>query len=139
MLSSKIRTTVIALVATSGFAAASMVPAVSQASKNTGAYGKSVEANTCHYFLGQFNEALAKLRQDQQSGASDAVIKQDREAANGMLGVGWEEGCAWASRVRSPESPTSGLVPPVGGITASPESAVPPVRGVQATSLAPAR
>jgi hypothetical protein len=133
MLTTRIRTTIIALVASSGFAAASMVPAVSQASKNTGAYSKSVEAmkgNACHFLLEQFNESLFKLRQDEKSGASDAQIKQDRDGANGMLGEGFVEGCAWALEV-PPVSPTSGIVAPVGAIQASPET-VTPVRSATA-------
>ena len=128
MLTTKIRTAIIAVVAISGFAAASVVPAVSQATKNTGAYSKSVEAmkgNDCHFLLEAFNESLFKLRLDEKNGASDAQIKLDRLGANGMLGEGWREGCAWAREV-PPVSPTSGIVaPPVGAIQASTESVTP--------------
>jgi hypothetical protein len=143
MLSMKIRTSIIALVATFSFTAASVLPAVSQATKNTGAYSKSVEAlkgNNCHFLLEMFNESLFNLRVHEKSGASDAQIKLDRLAANGMLGEGWREGCAWAREV-PPLSPTAGIVAPVAGagIAAAPEGTPRPLQAVQPIAPVPAR
>jgi hypothetical protein len=138
MLSTKIRTTIIALVATSSFAAASIVPAVSQAAKNTGAYSKSAEstkAAMCHMITEYFNEALQDLAKAHASG-DQAAINKARENVNADYLEGYENGCAWATRVTSPSSPTSGIVAPVE-VQAAPEGALPPVQGVQPTSVAP--
>jgi hypothetical protein len=145
MLRSQIRTSIVALVATSSFAAMSVVPTVSQASKNTGAYSKSAEATKkrdqaimCQSALDSLNADLQALANAHASG-DQAAINKAREEANSDYLWGYEGGCAWASHMLPPESPTSGLAPPAGGITASPEATLPPVMAVQATSLAPAR
>src|ERR1700730_123890 len=143
MISMKIRTSIIALVATFSFTAASVLPAASQATKNTGAYSKSVEAmkkDQCHFLLEQFNESLFNLRVHEKSGASDAQIKLDRLAANRMLGEGWQEGGAWA-RAEPPVSRTAGIVAPVAGagVAAAPEGTPRPLQGVQPIAPVAAR
>jgi hypothetical protein len=144
MLSTRLRTTIIALVASLSFTAASVVPSISQASKNTGAYSKSSEAKKaqeqawlCHQMLGMMNEDLQALG-NAHAAEDQAAINDAREKVNGDYLMGYENGCAWASRLQPPESPTSGLVPPVEAIKASPEGTLPPVQGVQPASPAPA-
>jgi hypothetical protein len=144
MLSTKTRTSIIALVA--AFSVATAVgPSVSQATRNTGAYSKSAEAKEkqeqafwCHQMLGMFNEDLQTLGNAHASG-DQAAINQARKEVNADYQMGYDAGCAWASRVRPPESPTSGLVPPVGGIMAPPEGGPSPlVRGTTASTPSPA-
>jgi hypothetical protein len=78
MLSSKIRTTTtIALVAASGFAFASIVPAASQAAPNTGAFAKSSEGFKYPYGV---CVALSKEASREEGRAAQAI-------ATGQLGT----------------------------------------------------
>jgi len=118
MLTTKVRTTIIALLATFSFTAASVIPAVSQASKNTGAYKKSAEAQKKKQEL-----CLASQQTwlDALEGYEAAEVGSKRamelaEIADNMRALGKLEGCAWAGRVRPLQSPTSGIAAPVGAI-----------------------
>jgi len=75
---------------------ASTLPAL--ASKNTGAFQQSIEAN---HFLQQ---ACTDYKTIFQSNLMDmnaapkgsAAYKKAREAANDILGTAWQAGCSWA-------------------------------------------
>jgi hypothetical protein len=134
MLTPKLRTTMIALVATVGVTAASVIPAVSQASKNTGAYSKSAEAQKKKQ-----EHCLASQQAwlDAVEGYNAAEVGSQRatelaDVADSMRAFGKAEGCAWAGRVQPLQSPRTGVLAPVGPIQAAPET-VTPVRTVTAT------
>ena len=102
MLSSKIRTTVIALVAASGFAAASVVPAVSQASRKNPdrsaqtkqAASKGVVGGVCAEALGALNEALWNLEKAHKEGNAKE-IEQQQYNANTDYKMAFDMGCAF--------------------------------------------
>jgi hypothetical protein len=137
MLSSKIRTTIIALVTASCFAAASVVPAVSQASRNTGAYSKSSEAYKKaqqEEFCGQ----LSTIWNDVDDMYVGALAKKETERAaairanlNEIGKLARKSGCGWGQEV-APESPTALAETPVGATQGS-EAALPPVQSIAAT------
>jgi hypothetical protein len=127
MLSTKLRTTIIAIVAAFSFAAASVAPAVSQASKNTGAYSKSSEAKAQKQ-LESFCGDLQGIAQGQIGYAVAAELEGDALSAayhyndaNETIETAKGLGCSWASRVQLPlkGSPISGLRTPVQSITAT--------------------
>jgi hypothetical protein len=102
MLSSKIRTTVIALVAASGFAAASVVPAVSQAARKDPyrsaqakqAASKQVVGGLCSETVESLNENLRNLDKAHKEGNTKAMEKF-RENANADYKFGYELGCGF--------------------------------------------
>ena len=104
MLSTKIRTTIIALVAASSFAATSVVPAVSQAKPINPYRGattklavkKQVVGGVCGDLAQRYKESVRQL--ETAHNEEDATgIKQEREKANEYLGAGYELGCAFAA------------------------------------------
>jgi hypothetical protein len=136
MLSRKIRTTIIAL-AVSSFAAASLLPAVSQASRNTGAYSKSSEAYKKaqqEEFCGQ----LSTIWNDVDDMYVSALSKKESERAaaiaanlNEISKLARKSGCGWGQEV-APESPTALAETPVGA-TQGAEAALPPVQSITVT------
>jgi hypothetical protein len=133
----KTRTTIIALVAASSFAGASVVPAVSQASKNTGAYSKSSEA----YKKAQQEEFCGNLSTiwndvDAMYVGALAAKETERAAAiranlNEIGKLARKSGCGWGQEV-APESPTPLAETPVGA-TQGAEAALPPVQSITVT------
>ena len=125
----KIRTTLIALVAASTFAGASVVPAVSQAQRHSDQF---THEEICNARYDSFGEAIRNLRTAQEEG-NDADAKYWRERANDVLGEAWDEECEWVARV---QAPTAGL--PSVGVVATPsatlQGSTPEVR-----TVAPAR
>ena len=104
MLRTQIRTTVIALVAASSFAATSAVPTVSQAAKINPyrnaqakqAASKQVVGGVCGDLAQRYKESVRQL--ETAHNEEDATgIKQEREKANEYLGAGYELGCAFAA------------------------------------------
>ena len=100
----KTRTAIIALIAASSFAAASVVPAVSQAkpinpyrtATTNQAVKKQVVGGVCGGLGQRYEEFLKQL--DRAHTEEDAEgIKHAREKANEYLGAGYELGCAFAS------------------------------------------
>jgi hypothetical protein len=141
MLSTKIRTTIITLVAASSFAGASVVvPAVSQASKNNGTYSKSSEA----YKKAQQEEFcgnLSTIWNDTDAIYVGALSKNETERAaavratlNEIAKLARKSGCGWGQEV-APESPTALAETPVGA-TQGTEAALPPVQSI---TVAPVR
>jgi hypothetical protein len=104
MLSTRIRTTVIALVAASSFAATSVVPAVSQAkpinpyrnAQAKKAASKQVVGGVCGSLGQRYKESLRQL-ETAHNEEDAAGIKYEREKANEYLGAGYELGCAFAA------------------------------------------
>lgn len=129
MLSTKIRTTIIALVAASAFAGASVVPAVSQALRHSDQF---THEEICNSRYDAFGEAIRNLRTAQEEG-DDAGAKYWREQANDVLGEAWVEECEWVARVQAPTAglPTVGLVATSSGTL---QASTP-----QAGTIAPAR
>jgi hypothetical protein len=100
----KTRTTIIALIAASSFAATAVVPVVSQAKpinpyRNVStkqAVKKQVVSGVCGSLGQRYNESLRQL--ETAHNEEDATgIKQEREKANEYLGAGYELGCAFAA------------------------------------------
>jgi hypothetical protein len=104
MLSTKVRNTVIALVAASSFAAASLVPAISQAKPinpyrgvtTKQAVKKQVVGGVCGTLGQRYNESLRQLEKAHNE-EDPAGIKQERERANEYFAAGFELGCAFAA------------------------------------------
>jgi hypothetical protein len=110
MLSKTGTTTIITLIAASSFAGASMVPAVAQATKNTGAYKKSSEAmkvrpytGTCAQAGRQFSayEEQAELAEGK---GETKVAAEERDMANKTYDAGAAKGC-WPAVRLSPPTP----------------------------------
>jgi hypothetical protein len=99
----KTRTTIIALIAASSFAAASVVPAVSQAKPidpNRGvttklALQKQVVKEMCSETLGSLNEDLQNLEKAHKEQNAKEIEKW-RASANGDYQFGYEMGCGFA-------------------------------------------
>jgi hypothetical protein len=104
MLSAKIRTTIIALVAASSFAATSVVPAVSQAKPinpyrsvtTKRAVKKQVVGGVCGTLGQRYNESLNQLDKAHREEDADG-IKREREKANEYFAAGYELGCGFAA------------------------------------------
>jgi flagellar motility protein MotE (MotC chaperone) len=102
MLSTKTRNTVIALIAASGFAATSAVPAVSQAKPinpyrsvtTKSAVNKKVTAG-CAEAREALNQALQKLEQAHKE-ENKQEIEKNRGVANLEYEFGYEMGCGFA-------------------------------------------
>jgi hypothetical protein len=104
MLSSKIRTIAIAiaLVATSSFAATSLVPTASQAAKINPARNaaakraaqKQVLAGPCKELREMLNEDLQRLDAAHQAGNTQEAT-QERERANDAYKTGYENECGF--------------------------------------------
>ena len=100
----KTRTTIIALIAASSFAAASVVPAVSQAKPidpyrtvtTKLAVKKQVVGGVCGGLGQRYEEFLKQLDLAHREEDADG-IKHAREKANEYLGAGYELGCAFAA------------------------------------------
>jgi hypothetical protein len=103
MLSSKIRTIIITLVAASSFAAASMAPAVSQAKPINPYRGvttkiatkKQVVGGLCGTLGQRYKETLKQLEKAHAE-EDDEGIKREREKANEYFSAGFEFGCSFA-------------------------------------------
>jgi hypothetical protein len=100
MLSTKIRTTIVALVASASFAAATVVPTVSQARPNNGAYAKSSAAMTskmhgdlCEYLGETFEAEVGLAVHAKTTKESNEHLKH----AEGDIQAAQENGCAWAA------------------------------------------
>jgi hypothetical protein len=99
MLSTKIRTTIIALVASAGLAATSApLTPVASASKNTGGYQKTVGKvkawqNTCANAQISFENALTMAEVDKTSGDLNSR-DQDLKLAETIMNNGRASGCA---------------------------------------------
>jgi hypothetical protein len=103
-MNTKLRNTIIALVAASSFAATSAVPTVSQAAKINPyrnaqakkAASKQVVGGVCGDLAQRYKESVRQL--ETAHNEEDATgIKQEREKANEYLGAGYELGCAFAA------------------------------------------
>ena len=100
----KTRTTIIALITASSFAAASVVPAISQAkpinpyqtASAKRAVNKQVVGGVCGG-LGQRYGEFVKQLEIAHSEEDAEGIKHAREKANEYLAAGYELGCAFAS------------------------------------------
>ena len=115
----KTRTTIITVVAAFSFGGASLVPAVARAKTNNGKSGTNERAKMkqaikehaemCERTENNFNEygAKAKAATDPKVAVAwyDSAFQEEEYAK--------EHGCAWAARVRPPESPTSGITPTI--------------------------
>jgi hypothetical protein len=142
-MNTKIRTTIIALVASASFGVASVAPAVSQATKNTGAYSKSSEA----YKKAQQEELCGNLStwwNNEDADYVGALAAKDKTLAAALKAnmdaigkLARKYGCGWGQEV-APESPTSLAETPAVVAQGSPEGGS-PVEGVQPTPLALAR
>ena len=103
MLSTKIRTTTIALAAMSSFAATSMVPAVSQAKPvnpyrgvaTKQAVKKQVVGGVCGALGQRYKESLRQLEKAHREEDAEG-IGRERERANEYFGAGFELGCGFA-------------------------------------------
>jgi hypothetical protein len=134
MLSTKVRTTTIALVAAFSFAGASVAPAVSQAETKTGS--KATEQR-CEQLWGIFEEATNEASQLYETEGNGTGFKGALAVAGLAKHIAANEGCDWASRVRPPKgSPTSGIRPG-GGMQVAPEGPPPSVQVMTATFSPP--
>jgi hypothetical protein len=103
MLSSRIRTTIVTLVAASSFAAASVAPAVSQAKPINPYRGattkiatkKQVVGGICGTLGQRYKETLKQLEKAHRE-EDEEGIKREREKANEYFGAGFEFGCGFA-------------------------------------------
>lgn len=103
-MNTKIRSTVIALVAASSFATVSVVPAVSQAKPINPYRGVSTKAATKKQVVGgicgtlgqRYDESVRQLEKAHKEEDADG-IKRERELANEYLGAGYEMGCGFAA------------------------------------------
>jgi hypothetical protein len=133
MLTTKIRTSIISLIAAGSFATAAVLPAVSQASKNTGAYEKSLEAEKsvheaiCGDFWRHFEAAVNNADTLYKQEGNSAAFKQELANAKANLGSGVANGCDWASHVQPPSEPSevAVVVTPVSVAQGSPEGLAP--------------
>jgi hypothetical protein len=100
----KIRTTIIALVASTSFAATSVVPTVSQATQNTGAYSKSSEAQKqakCERLGKWFEEDVnAADKAGKTEGYASTKFKDAMAGAALDVAAAKQAGCSWAARVQ---------------------------------------
>jgi hypothetical protein len=104
MPSTRIRSTVIALIAASSFAAASMVPAVSRAKPINPYRGattkiatkKQVVGGVCGTLGQRYKESLKQLEKA-HSEEDPSGIKREREKANEYFAAGYELGCGFAA------------------------------------------
>jgi len=132
MLSTKIRTTIIALAASASFAAASVAPAVSQAQWHTLVVGGQVITHSNFTEGGvspcvRINEQLGKAQGavgdytewKERHDAGEATATKELENAeaevNRASGEAFEYGCDAAAAARSPQKTT----PPIGSIKAT--------------------
>jgi hypothetical protein len=131
MFTTKIRTAIIALVAVSTFAGASVVPAVSQAERNSDQF---THEEICGARYEKFGEAIHEQRRSEaEFGEGNTEAKEWREKAQEALDEAWVEECDWAASVRPP---TLGLPRP--GLTPAP-SATLQVASPGAGPVAPVR
>jgi hypothetical protein len=103
MLSSKIRTSFIALIAASSFAATSMAPAVSQAKPINPYRGvttkiatkKQVVGGLCGSLSQRYKESLKQLEKAHKEEDPEGIARE-REKANEYFAAGYEFGCGFA-------------------------------------------
>src|SRR5215472_2220643 len=115
MFTTRIRTAIIALVAASTFAGASVVPTVSQAERNSDQF---THEEICGARYEKFGEAIHEQRRSEaEFGEGNTEANEWHEKAQEALDEAWVEECDWAARVRPP---TLGLPRP--GLTATPSS-----------------
>ena len=103
MLSTKIRSTAVALAAASGLLAASALPAAQAKPINPHrsvttkyAVNKQVVSGPCHELMEMLNESLRELDRAHKAG-NDQQVKAQREQANNEYQTGYENGCGFAS------------------------------------------
>ncbi len=102
MLSSKIRTAAVALVAAAGFAATSVAPAVSQAKPinpyrsvtTKTAVKKQVVSGPCKDLREMLNEDLQRLDAAHRAGNTEEATRE-RERANEAYKTGYEGECGF--------------------------------------------
>ena len=134
MLTTKIRTTIITLVAASSFACASVVPAVSQASRST----KSFHETICDNFFENFAKDVNKADRLYKAEGNSTAFKEALAEAKAELGSGAANGCDWAAHVQPPSEPSEAAVAvtSVSVAQGSPEG-LPPVPSVPVTPSRP--
>ena len=113
MLSTKIRTTIISLVASFSFVGVAVVPTVAQAEPNGGGGN---EEQTCNELESQY--AKERLYLDEAHEAKDQKeINFWRRQANDTYLQAYGMECDWAASVRPPSEgrPISGLIPTLAG------------------------
>ena len=131
MFTTKIRTTIIALVAASTFAGASVVPVVSQAERNSDQF---THEEICGARYEKFGEAIHEQRRSEaEFGEGNTEANEWHEKAAEALDEAWVEECDWAARVRPP---TPGLPRP--GLTPAPSGTL-QGSSPEAGTVAPAR
>lgn len=112
MLSVRIRTTMIALVASLSVAVATFSPAVSQAAKNNGGYSKSNEAakakmreDLCENLGKDFEKQVDKAGKAYESkGAASTEFDDAMTEAGIDLELAKGEKCGWALSARGPSN-----------------------------------
>jgi hypothetical protein len=112
MFSTKIRTTIIALVAAFSFAGAATVPTVSQAAPNTGGFQKSNEGfkwsvQQCEQWGQLFEKYVNEAGKAYEAEGNSENFKNKLGAANMALSTAQMGGCAWSARVLPPGGPVS--------------------------------
>ena len=155
MISTKIRTTIIALVASASFAAASVAPAVSQAQWHTICMAghctthqnytvggvdpcTGINSNYSKAYEGLLEAIQTKKEQADkvhpEMTQAEAQVKIEEAEAQVHLAdiAAFEWGCEAAMHT----SPGHIAVGTVGGLQAAPEGTLPPPRGIRATSSA---
>jgi hypothetical protein len=148
MPSTKIRTTIIALVASASFGVAAVAPAVSQAQWHTYCVSGHCITHTnfteggvspCVRINGQLGKAQQavgdytewKNRHDAGEATATKELENAEAEVNRASGEAFEYGCDVAAQT----APTSVVVAPVGAVQGSPEGGtLPPVQGSMVTS-----
>jgi hypothetical protein len=152
---SKIRTGVIALVASASFGVAAVVPAVSQAQWHTYCVSGHCITHTnytsgdpCAGIGANYNKAYEVLLEAIQTKKEQADKVQPEmtqaeaqakiEEAEAQVHLASIAAFEWGCDVAVHTSPTSVVVAPVGAVQSSPEGGtLPPVQGTMATSSSP--
>jgi hypothetical protein len=153
MLGTKTRTTIIALVASASFAAASVAPAVSQAQWHTICYAGHCTTHQ-NYTVGGVDpctginsnygkayEGLLEAIETKKAQAdkvhpemTQAEAQAKIEEAEAQVHLAEIAAFEWGCQAALHTSPGRVLVAPVGAVLTAPEATLPPVRAVKATS-----
>jgi len=115
MLTTRTRSTIIALLASLSFAATTVVPAVSQARSKTVATKTSVLHEACNSLAQSMLNAEAEARNDEKKGDTKSAEAQ-WAAANMIFALWTNTGCDGAA-ITGPSA--SGIAAPVGGLSAT--------------------